>query len=144
MTALPRACVICGKRVASGEPRCPEHAGQRFRQPVACYVCGRRGPKGACPEHDPWNGSKPEAQRTARQPWRAGYRRPSYRKAREAAIARARGACEKCGRSDLPLETDHRRPLSTGSTPAEWDALNTPDNLAVLCVTCHRFKTRAG
>lgn len=142
MTGMPRACLICGRRVDTGEARCPEHAGQRYRAPMACYVCGRRGPRGHCEEHDPWGGRPAERQRLERQPWRAGYRRPSYTRARKEALARARGTCERCGRADLPLETDHIVPLSTETTVAGWDRLNVPNNLAVLCTTCHRMKGR--
>lgn len=144
MTGLPRACLICGKRVVGGAARCPAHDGQRYRSPMACFICGKRGPKGYCPEHDPWGGNQPHAVREARQPWRAGYRRPSYRKGREAALARAAGRCEKCGRADLALETDHRVPLSTGRNAADYDRLNSPANLDVLCVVCHRLKTSRG
>lgn len=141
MGGLPRACLICGKRVVGGAARCAEHEGQRFRSPLACFVCGKRGPKGYCPEHDPWGGNQPESVRQARQPWRAGYRLSSYRKAREEALKRAAGRCEKCGRPGDRLETDHRVPLSTGTSRAEWDRLNTAGNLSVLCLPCHRMKT---
>lgn len=139
MTGFARPCLICGKRVEGGEPRCADHANQRYSAPLGCYVCGRRGPRGYCEEHDPWAN---EEGRDDRQPWRAGYRSPKYRKNRKLALERSRGACERCGRSDLPLEVDHLTPLRTGRTPEEIDALNELANLVVLCVTCHRFKSR--
>lgn len=141
MTGFARPCLVCGRRVAGGAPRCPQHEQQRHALPLGCYVCGRPGPKGYCPEHDPWSGDKPEPERLRRQPWRAGYRTPSYRAGRKKALERARGACERCGRSDLALEVDHQVPLSTAQGPGDFPHLNRPDNLVVLCVTCHRLKT---
>jgi 5-methylcytosine-specific restriction endonuclease McrA len=141
MSGLPRACLVCGRRVVGGAARCPDHAEQRYRTPVGCYVCGRRGPKGYCPAHDPWTGDKPEHLRLQRQPWRAGYQTASYRIARKIALQRAGGYCERCGRSDLPLEADHIVPLSTAKSELDCDRLNTPENLAILCTACHRRKT---
>lgn len=139
--SLPRACLVCGRRVTTGESRCPQHLGQRYRTPVGCFVCGRVGPKGYCPEHDPWTGDKPDHVRRQRQPWRAAYQLPSYRRGRKEALARSGGYCERCGRNDLPLETDHIVPLSTARSEADYDRLNAVENLAVLCVNCHRRKT---
>lgn len=76
------------------------------------------------------------------QPWRKGYRDPNYHRERQGALNRARGACERCGRGDLKLEVDHIVPLSSASDLAEVNALNRRDNLQVLCVMCHRIKTR--
>lgn len=140
MPGLPRACTVCGKRVTTGESRCADHIGQHYQTPVACTVCGRPGPKAYCPEHDPWLGDKPEAERLARQPWRRGYRSPVYHRERQAALKRAGGACERCGRTGS-LEVDHMVPLSTARSEAEIDALNHRDNLRVLCTWCHRQKT---
>lgn len=142
MTGFARPCLVCGKRVEGGSSRCADHSGQRYAQPMGCYVCGRRGPKGYCPDHDPWAGDKSDEERLARQPWRAGYRTASWRAGRKKAVERSGGRCEKCGRGDFPLEVDHITPLSTAQSPADFDVLNRPENLRVLCVTCHRFKTR--
>lgn len=141
MTGFARACLVCGRRVEGGAPRCAQHTDQRYANPLGCYVCGRRGPKGYCPEHDPWAGDKTEDERLRRQPWRAGYRTAQYRENRKKALARARGHCEKCGRSDRPLEVDHVVPLSNAKHPSEFRFFNELANLVVLCVPCHRAKT---
>lgn len=140
MTAFPRPCLVCGKRVESGDSRCTAHADQRYKQPLACYVCGRRGPKGYCPEHNPY-ANQDEEQRLKHQPWRAGYRTAGYRTSKKIVLARAGGRCEKCGRADLSLEVDHIRPLSTATNSLDFPALNNISNLIVLCITCHRAKT---
>lgn len=143
MTGIPRACSVCGRPTRNGS-RCEAHAAQHYRLPVACRVCGRPGPKSWCPEHDPITGPKTEAQRLEQQPWRAGYRDPDYHRERAAVMRRAAGRCEKCGRTDRPLECDHVVPLSTATTPAELRALNKRGNLQALCTgpgSCHRGKT---
>ena len=81
-----------------------------------------------------------EAERSAREPWRArGYGR-AYRAERQACIERARGRCERCGREvafkDARTgrwtvrggETHHTVPLAEGGR----------GRLALLCVPCHR------
>lgn len=141
MPGFARPCLICGVRVEGGASRCPAHQQQRFAIRTACYVCGRHSNKGYCPEHDPWAGDKTEQERLARQPWRAGYRHPSYRAGKKIALARSGGACEKCGRSTLALEVDHVVPLSTATSAADYPRLNAPENLSVLCPPCHRAKT---
>lgn len=143
MPAFPKPCLVCGRRVDTGESRCPTHTGQRYTSPVGCYVCGRRGPKGYCPDHDPY-GNPNETERLRRQPWRAGYRTPEYRDNKKKALARAGGHCEKCDRTDLALEVDHRVPLSTASSAADFPRLNDISNLIVLCQACHRHKTQKG
>lgn len=144
MTGFARPCVVCGRRTPGGKARCADHENQRYAIRTACYACGRHSAKGYCPEHDPWAGDKVELDRLKRQPWRAGYRTPSYRAGKKAALARARGACERCGRTDLALEVDHRIPLSTATSPDDFPALNDPSNLWVLCQACHRAKTSKG
>ena len=140
MTGLPRACLVCGRKT-SGASKCPDHAGQHYAHKVACRVCGLPGPKSWCPDHDPILGPKTEAERLDRQPWRQGYRDPAYHRERAAARKRAGGRCEKCGRSDRPLECDHIVPLSSARDLDELRALNRRDNLAILCDLCHRGKT---
>lgn len=141
MTAFPRPCLVCGKRVDTGESRCPAHSGQRYAQPIGCYVCGRRGNKGYCPEHDPYANTD-EGERQRRQPWRAGYRTKQYQANRKRALERSRGYCEKCGRSGQALEVDHRIPLSQAKHESEFRFFNELSNLVVLCTTCHRLKTQ--
>lgn len=141
MTGFARACLICGRRVEGGASRCPAHADQRYKTPVGCYVCGRRGPKGYCPDHDPY-ANQNEDERLRRQPWRAGYRTAQYRENRKKALARSRGYCEKCGRSDQALEVDHVVPLSNAKHASEFRFFNDLSNLVVLCLSCHRSKTR--
>lgn len=140
MPGIARACVICGRRVEGGASKCADHAGQHYRNPVACKVCGRLSAKTHCPDHDPLLGSKPEAERLARQPWRRGYRDPNYHRERQAVLKRAGGRCEACGRAGR-LEVDHLIPLSTARDLEEVRALNRRQNLRALCVACHRMKT---
>lgn len=139
MPGFPRPCVICGRRT-DGAAKCPQHADQHYAHPVACKICGRPSAKTYCPEHDPIFGPKTEEERLARQPWRRGYRDPNYPRERQAALKRAGGRCEKCGRV-ARLEVDHVRPLSTARSPEELGALNRRENLRCLCQTCHRLKT---
>lgn len=71
-----------------------------------------------------------------------GYRDPNYHRERAAAVKRAAGACERCGRSDLLLECDHIIPLSTAGSVDEIQSLNKRDNLQMLCTACHVRKTK--
>lgn len=78
-----------------------------------------------------------EAERLARQPWRAAYRDRDYQRNRRIRFERARGRCENCG---IPLqagewECDHRIELRDGGT-------HDLNNLLVLCKPCHRLKTK--
>jgi 5-methylcytosine-specific restriction endonuclease McrA len=140
MPGLPRACTVCGRRVADGRAKCEEHQGQHYAQPVACRICGLPGPKSFCAVHDPLTGSRSEEERLARQPWRRGYRDPNYHRERQAVVSRARGCCEVCGRK-ASLEVDHIIPLSTAKSPEELQALNRRENLRALCKACHRMRT---
>ncbi|MFC9591510.1 HNH endonuclease [Streptomyces sp. NPDC056944] len=74
---------------------------------------------------------------------RKGWNRPSARNAsrpkdwsrrRAQTLARDRFTCQRCG-SLKELEVDHIVPVSRGGS---WE----PDNLWVLCKTCHKCKTR--
>lgn len=141
MPGFARPCLICGRRVESGQSRCELHLNQRYAHALSCYVCGRLGPKGYCPDHDPYANTD-ESKRLERQPWRNGYRDPAYRANKKKALARAHGSCEKCQRRDLALEVDHIVPLSTAQSSADFPRLNALNNLTVLCVMCHRAKTR--
>lgn len=132
---IAKACGVCGARVPTGHGRCENCRGRSGRHPISCRVCGILSPKSYCPEHEPDWKNRPEKERTEKQPWRSGYRDPAYYKERQAALRRAGGACENCGRSDLPLECDHIVPLSKGG-------VNHRDNMRILCQTCHRLKTR--
>lgn len=144
MKPIARPCAVCGRRVDSGKSRCPAHQGRAYALPVSCKVCGKLGPVSFCDEHkpDPFAEQPSEGARTASQPWRKGYRDPNYHRERAAAVRRAGGACERCGRSDQPLECDHIIPLSTAGTIDEIQALNKRDNLQILCRPCHVAKTR--
>lgn len=141
MTGFARPCLVCGRRVEGGSSRCADHAGQRYAAPMGCYVCGRQGPKGYCPDHDPWAGDKPESERLERQPWRAGYRTAQYRANRKRVIERAGGRCEKCHQVAYPLEVDHIVPLSQAKHESEFRIFNDLSNLIGLCIRCHRAKT---
>lgn len=127
---MPVPCLVCGRRV--DEPRksrCAEHENQKHRIPTACVTCGKPSSNGYCEEHQPT-----EADRLKKQPFRAGYRDPAYYRERQAAIKRAAGRCERCGRSDLPLQCDHIVPLKDGGK-------NVRSNLWMLCRLCHGKKT---
>ena len=83
-----------------------------------------------------------DATRGEREPWRLRYAWPSYRRARQEAIGRTRGACSVCGRAcaerrggewktaRLGGEVHHIVPLADGGTD---DA----DNLMLVCKSCH-------
>lgn len=128
---MPVPCLVCGKRVTTGKSRCPDHENQRHRIPTACVECGRPSASGYCPDHDPGT----EENRLKKQPFRAGYRDPAYYRERQAALTRAAGKCERCGRSDLKLECDHIVPLKDGGR-------NERSNFQILCKLCHGMKTR--
>lgn len=132
MPPIPRPCLVCGRRTTDPSSRCERHQGQAYRTPTSCQVCGRRTLDRYCDEHR-FGGL--EAERRARQQWRRGYQDPLYRQNRAIAVQQSGGRCAKCGRSDLPLEVDHRIPLSKGGT-------NHLGNLVVLCSLCHQAKTR--
>lgn len=128
--AIAVPCLICGRRVAGGKSRCPEHENQRNRLQTACQECGKPSSSNWCEEHEPTL----ESNRLKAQPFRAGYRDPNYHRERQAAKNRAGGRCEKCGRSDMKLECDHIIPLKDGG-------LNVRSNMRMLCTMCHRRKT---
>ena len=132
MPPIPRPCLVCGTRTTHDSSKCERHRGQAYRTPTSCLICGRRVADRYCDEHR-FGGE--EAERRRRQQWRKGYGDPLYRRNRAEAIERAGGRCSKCGRIDLPLEVDHRIPLSKGGT-------NHLGNLVVLCVLCHKAKTQ--
>ncbi len=80
----------------------------------------------------PWDKSPEDRRRDAQ---RYG---PEWRKARQAALARAGGRCEQCG-SRRALQVDHIIPVSQGGTHGLG-------NLQVLCSgpgSCHARKTAA-
>lgn len=130
MPKIPIACSVCGVPTTNGS-RCKQHEKQAFRSPVACIVCGQRSAFSYCDEHR-FGDTQENFRRAAA--WRAGYRDPLYKKNRQLAIERAGGKCEKCGRSDLPFECDHKIPLSKGGT-------SHIGNLQILCAVCHKNKT---
>lgn len=138
--AIARTCT-CGRKITDASSRCGRCSGGRLQ---SCSECGVqcRGPY--CPDHEFIRQQRTEEQRRARQPWRAWYQLRSYYRGRAKAIKRANGACEKCGRTDLPLQCDHIISLRTARNEAEADALNDPANLQMLCSgpgSCHETKT---
>lgn len=141
---IGKSCRICGKKHYESGARCANCVGSANRLKTACAVCGKLGENSYCPEHLPeeYGGKRSTTERMKTQPWRRGYRDPNYHRERAGALKRARGACERCGRSDLKLEVDHIVALSTAKDLDEVRALNRRDNLQVLCVMCHRSKTR--
>lgn len=123
------ACLVCGRPIPTGSSRCPEHAETKYRTRSSCVECGTPiigGPY--CEAH------KPRPRESSRASYRAGYRDPNYHREKQAALTRAKGACERCG-SGGRLEVDHIVPLRDGGA-------NTRANLQVLCQPCHKAKTR--
>lgn len=130
----PKPCVVCGRRVEDGSPRCELHkiGGARLR---SCVVCGIQTLGNYCPDHDP----QLEAERIARNPYRLAYKDAEYARNRQLRFERARGHCEYCGVGPLrsgEWESDHVIELRDGGT-------NTIDNIRVACKPCHRKKTAA-
>lgn len=132
MNKRPRPCLVCGRRVESGDARCPDHmvGSSRLR---SCLVCGARSQGNYCPPHEPYID---EAERNARNPYRKAYRDPAYARNRQHRFERARGRCESCGIALEPgaWECDHLVALRDGGT-------NEVDNLRILCRPCHKAKT---
>lgn len=142
---IPRPCIACGRRVTDGGSRCELHRDRPYGRSTSCRECGIRTDGGLyCADHAflAEVGKRTEKERTERQPWRKGYRDPNYHRERAAALRRADGRCERCGRSDLKLEVDHVVPLSSATSEEEIRILNKRENLAVLCRLCHARKTR--
>lgn len=141
--AIGKACRLCGKVHYEQGARCADCAGRANQFKTGCAVCGKLGQNSYCADHLPeeYGGPRSSAERLRTQPWRRGYRDPNYHRERQAALNRARRACERCGRSDIKLEVDHIVPLSTARDLDEVRALNNRSNLQVLCVMCHRAKT---
>lgn len=116
--------------------------------------CGKRiGPGEVCPCKPPRTFPKQsERERLTRDPSRAGYRDPAYRKARAVAIRRATigGAihCEGCGIT-VGLRRDRRGRVADYQTHhRDGDPTNNPpdgSNLMVLCEgkTSNRCHERA-
>jgi 5-methylcytosine-specific restriction endonuclease McrA len=80
----------------------------------------------------PWDKSPEDRRRDT-----AVYGHPEYRRNRAAALRRAGGRCELCGRRDKPLQTDHVIPVTEGGT-------HVLTNLQVLCSgpgSCHAAKS---
>jgi 5-methylcytosine-specific restriction enzyme A len=129
-----RPCIVCGRRVEGGSPRCELHKeGSGRLRP--CLVCGRPSQGNYCTVHRP---EVDEAVRNERNPYRRHYKDPQYAKNRQHRFERARGRCEACG---VHLEAggwqcDHVVPVSRGGT-------NAIENLAILCLSCHSRKTAA-
>lgn len=129
-----KSCVVCGRRTPDGAARCPLHKVGSGR-PRPCLVCGRPSQGNYCAQHNP---ELDEAERNARNPYRRHYRDPQYARNRQHRFERAHGKCESCGIYLQPAawQCDHIVPVSKGGT-------NDITNLQVLCIPCHRRKTRA-
>lgn len=128
----PRPCIVCGRRVEGGSPRCEQHLLGSGRQ-RPCLVCGRASHSNYCALHEP---TVDEALRNERNPYRKAYKDQQYAKNRQHRFERARGRCEACG---IYLEVgewqcDHLIPLRLGGT-------HDITNLRILCVPCHKKKT---
>jgi 5-methylcytosine-specific restriction endonuclease McrA len=111
MSAIPKVCTVCGRRALPGSTRCALH-----QRPPAPRI--------------------PEAERAKREPYRAGYRDPAYRKARALRFERAGGRCELCRQPLQPghWHAHHVLPLRMGGN-------NAVANLRVLCERCHNLVT---
>lgn len=82
---------------------------------------------------------RPESERLAAEPWRSSGYGQEYRRARELCIDRARGRCERCGRTVAVKsrgkwrvergEVHHEVPLAEGGGC---------ETLRLLCIPCHR------
>lgn len=126
MSGFARPCPVCGARIPPGGscPVCSKRAS-------SCRICGRRSVGAYCSEHSA------AGERLERQPWREGYSDPAYWRARAERYALAGGRCELCGVEVVNrCECDHVVALRDGGA-------NVVENLRVLCVRCHRAKTRA-
>jgi len=101
-----------------------------------CIRCGRRTTESYCPDH---RLIQDTAARDARQPYRAAYFTPEYRRARRERFKIAGGRCEyvdpdlgRCSRA--AAEAHHVVPLSSaGSDLAAALALCSVDNLRAVC-----------
>ena len=83
-----------------------------------------------------------DASRAEREPWRAAYSTPEYRRARQLSIARQRGKCADCGKvcawldgktwktAGMGGEVDHETALCEGGS-------NDAANLTLRCRSCH-------
>lgn len=129
-----KPCIVCGRRVEGGSPRCVMHKeGSGRARP--CLVCGRPAQGNYCDFHRP---EVDEELRNLANPYRRAYKDPQYAKNKQHRFERARGRCESCG---IHLEAgdwqcDHLIPLSKGGT-------NDITNLRILCKPCHLAKTAA-
>lgn len=146
MNPIARPCGVCGARVTDGSSRCPRHKGRAYKLRVSCIVCGTLGSTSFCDAHkpEPYGGQRDQAARVEAQPWRLGYRDPDYHRNRQAAITRAGGHCEICNApvTKGQYEVDHIVALSRARSTDDIKALNRRENLRVLCLGCHREKTR--
>lgn len=132
MMQLPRTCTVCGRRGVDGRSRCSLHLDGIGRAAV-CRVCG------ALTEGQPYCSlhTLTEAERQARQRYRAGYD-AHYRRNRRLRFELADRRCERCG-ADLKAgwECHHVIPLSEEGT-------NALENLRVTCGGgCHPKGKRA-
>jgi len=93
-----------------------------YEEKGKCYWCGCNLPKGkrkfCCEKH------LIEYYNHFYWPW-----------AKEEAIKRAGGKCEKCG-ATTDLEVHHIIPLN--GEKRVWNVKNRPENLIVLCHECHK------
>jgi hypothetical protein len=99
-----------------------------------CIICGTPSRGTRCPRH----ARLAEASRQGRQPYRAAYASPEYRRARSERLEFAGGRCEavlpdgtRCPRP--ARETHHVVPLSVARDVAEALALCRVENLRAVC-----------
>lgn len=76
--------------------------------------------------------------KSVRNARRRRYKTPRWRALRARLLEAAGYRCQKCGKAGR-LEVDHKKPWRDNPDIDFYD----PDNLQVLCVSCHAQKTRA-
>lgn len=142
---IPRPCIACGRKVLDGRSRCEFHREKPYGRSTSCRECGiRTGGELYCIDHNflAEQEGRPQRERVASQPWRKGYRDPEYHRERAAALRDSGGRCARCNRNDIKIEVDHIVPLSTATDLDQIRQLNKRTNLQVLCLLCHRNKTK--
>lgn len=114
-----------------------------------CPHCGRVVPAGArcpCMPRPKRKHTAADKTRGSREPWRREYGSEVYRRARQQAIAKAKGRCCDCGRACAWFdgerwrcaggEVHHVVALSEGGT-------SDPSNLRLVCRSCHAKRDEA-
>ena len=147
-SARPKPCIVCGRRVTGGSPRCELHQQGSGRQ-RPCLVCGRPSQGNYCADHEP---KVDEQLRNERNPYRQAYKSAEYATNRQHRYERARGRCEGCGLPVGPGEwqCDHIVTVARWTRERRAGSANDIGNLQILCIVprtgapsgCHGLKTK--